>query len=379
MLLHVLSAGLCVALSMSTSSGTKRARGEATSSAALVHRVVTNALLSDDSLDVPGILWLEHLNLLTGPKEMANQFYIDFLGFVAEPGRSWHVNMGSQQLHLAEAAPGNEHVLTGDVALSVPSLKAVRTRAARARQALEGSLFEVADEGDHLRVTCPWGNRFVLREAAAVDAVLVAALEAARAEAAGTPKMERIHVGMDESASVRAVGGAGIRYVSFRARRGTVERIGRFYSEMLGARVHVARHASGPLAATAAVLVGPSVHLVFYEGRDRDLTDGEQARQAGGGARANGGEGLHVCVYVGGFRRAYEGFAARGLAWTNPRFAHLDRCDSWEEAHASRQFRFKAIIDLETGEELLELEHEVRAQRHSHFFKRTHYPDGSGL
>ena len=44
------------------------------SSAAVIHRIVADALLADDSLDVPGILWLEHLNLLTGPKEMANKF-----------------------------------------------------------------------------------------------------------------------------------------------------------------------------------------------------------------------------------------------------------------------------------------------------------------
>ena len=92
-----------------------------------------------------------------------------------------------------------------------------------------------------------------------------------------------------------------------------------------------------------------------------------------------GGEGIHICVYIASFRRTFDRLSRLGLTWTNPRFAHLDTCDSYAEAHASRQFRFRHVVDLDTGEPLLELEHEVRAQRHAHFFKRTHYPEGSGL
>ena len=122
--------------------------------------------------------------------------------------------------------------------------------------------------------------------------------------------------------------------------------------------------------ASATVAVGPSVHLVFTEDGSEPLTDASEARQAGPG----GGEGLHICVYISDFRGTFERMSARGLVWTNPRFKHLDTCDDYAEAVASRQFRFKQITDAETGEVLLELEHEVRAQRHFQFFKRTHYP-----
>ena len=347
------------------------------SSAAVIHRIVADALLADDSLDVPGILWLEHLNLLTGPKEMANKFYVDFIGMVPEPGRSWHVNLGSQQFHLAAAAPGDELVLTGNVGLTVPSLGTLRGRIERARKDFGGTQFDVADAHDHLLVTCPWGNHFVVREAS-TDALAGVSTNAGVTNSE-LPKMARAHLGLDEGSSVRELGGAGIRYVSFQARRGTVERIGRFYAEMLGATVHVEEHAEGEMAMTAAVLVGPSVHFVFFEHREEDLSAEEEAKQAGKGAASDGGEGLHACVYIHSFKRAFERLDARGLIWTNPRFRHLDTCDSWEEAHASRQFRFKSIVDLDTMEPLLELEHEVRAQRHFQFYKRTHYPPGSGL
>ena len=84
-------------------------------------------------------------------------------------------------------------------------------------------------------------------------------------------------------------------------------------------------------------------------------------------------------MYIDGFKRAYERLKELGLIWTNPRFVHLDTCDTYEEAAASRQFRFKTIIDLDTKEPLLELEHETRAARHCQFFKPVHYPKGSGL
>ena len=79
-------------------------------------------------------------------------------------------------------------------------------------------------------------------------------------------------------------------------------------------------------------------------------------------------------MYVEHFKRAFERLGERGLVWTNPRFAHLDTCGSYAEAHASRQFRFRHVVDLETSEPLLELEHEVRATRHVQFMKRVRYP-----
>lgn len=45
--------------------------------------------------------------------------------------------------------------------------------------------------------------------------------------------------------------------------------------------------------------------------------------------------------------------------WDNPRVK--DYADTLERAVARRQFRFKDIVDLSTGEVILELEHELRA------------------
>ena len=337
-----------------------------------MRRLVSEPLLKDDSMDTPGVLWLEHLNLIVGDRATAEKFFINFLGFVAEPGKSFHVNLGGQQLHLASAATeGEEHRLTGTVGLAVPSLAAIRGRCEAARTALAGTCFDVADHGESISVVCPWGNSYVCYDAVVERGTV----------GADVPKMEEFHIGLDESMSVR--GGPGIRFQSFRVRSGTAARIGRFYEEMLGCCVSYASAAApdGAAAAeggavagsgaakTATVTVGPSVHLIFTE-EDGPLTDEQELRQAGPG----GGIGLHICIYISDFKKTFHRFEKHGLTWTNPRFRHLDRCDNYEEAAASRQFRFRHILDLETSEPLLELEHEVRATRHFQFMKRTHYP-----
>ena len=66
-------------------------------------------------------------------------------------------------------------------------------------------------------------------------------------------------------------------------------------------------------------------------------------------------------------------FKKDNLIWTNPRFVKEDTCDTEKEAYANRQFRFKDIIDPDTGEILFELEHEVRAMRHFQFMKQVEY------
>ena len=331
--------------------------------ATALHQLVSAPLIDDDSMDVPGINWLEHLNLLVGPREDADKFFCEFLGCVPEPGRSWHVNMGSQQFHLGEAAAkgGVPHVLTGSVGVAVPSLAALRSRVARAARDLAHTRFDVADHGDFLCVVDPWGSNYVCRDAQPPQ-------ELAVTDDCGLPKMARAHIGLDESFGVRGCGLPGVRHVEFRVRPGTAARVGRFYEEVFGCRVS---HSGG----ACAVLVGPSVHLVFHEVEGHPLTDDEERAQAGPG----GGEGLHLCVYIERFKPTFERLHAKGLVATNPRFAHLDTCGDYQQAVASRQFRFKHIVDLETGEVLLELEHEVRAQRHFQYFKRTHFPEGSGL
>jgi len=194
-------------------------------------------------------------------------------------------------------------------------------------------------------VTCPWGNRFFVYPTAPDGAL--PPLEKRRRTAS-----EEANLLLDRGMAVR--GEAGIRFVQWRC--ADAGRVARFYEDTLGCCVQ--RRADG---ADMAVCVGPSVHLIFTT--TPGPRDAEQLQLA---------KGIHVCVYTCDFKRTYEALKDRGLIWTNPRFTWLDTCDSFEEAVASRQFRFKSLRDA-SGEELAELEHEVRSLRHVQFMKQVSY------
>jgi len=74
----------------------------------------------------------------------------------------------------------------------------------------------------------------------------------------------------------------------------------------------------------------------------------------------------HLALYVGesdgDFDQAYKNAEQAGVIWINPRFE--DKVDTLAEAQKEKQFRFKNIVDLETGEPMLELEHEIRSINH---------------
>ena len=59
--------------------------------------VQTASLESQQCLDMNGIVWLEHLNLVVGDMGHALKFYVDFLG-LSRDSNPKHVNLGQQQV-----------------------------------------------------------------------------------------------------------------------------------------------------------------------------------------------------------------------------------------------------------------------------------------
>ena len=305
-------------------------------------------MAEDDSLELPGITWLEHVNIVVGDRDLAVAFYFDTLGCTLDAnGRD--ANVGQQQFHINTSAAGDElpQVVGGCIGLAMPNLDGLRARCDAATSGpLAATLFRWEDHGAFVKVVCPWGNTFLVWDCAS---------EAPTPGADGAPKlptMVNAHVGYDDCMAVRrgphtGANGAGIRFVEFRCR--DAAKVANFYQKVFDSPVLTAGD-------RAAVAVGPSVHFLFSSA---PMTDAELALHSG----------VHVCVYISNFRRAYERLAAQKVIWTNPRFEHLDTCDSYEDAAASRQFRFKSVVDLDTGEELLELEHETRTIRHFQFMK----------
>eukprot|EP01043_Picozoa_sp_COSAG02_P022142 COSAG02_NODE_1142_length_14267_cov_4.941700_7_plen_340_part_00 len=311
------------------------------------------ASAEDQDLELPGVCWLEHINIVVGERALAEEFYFKALGCTLDAnGRD--ANIGQQQFHINNGGTEDgdvPQVVGGCIGLAMPALDSLRARLAATEAAgkLSETRFAWQDCGDFVKAICPWGNTFLVW-----DSDLASATSAG--PAAGTPQlpvMVKAHVGYDDGMAVRkgpsGTDGAGIRFVEFRC--ADAEKVAQFYKGVF----------SSPVLTDgdrAAVCVGPSVHLLFSTA---PVTPAEQALHAG----------VHICVYITNFRQAYETLKARGVIWTNPRFMHLDTCDTYEDAARSRQFRFKAVVDLNTGDELLELEHETRTIRHFQYMKHV--------
>jgi len=122
----------------------------------------------------------------------------------------------------------------------------------------------------------------------------------------------------------------GMPYIQFDVRTGTAAGIARFYKEMLGAPGHVGKWDG---AKAAIVQAGTDQSLVFREKR------GPEAKF----------DGHHIQIYIVDFSGPYNRLMERGLV---------------SEESNQYQYRFVDITDLDSGELLFKIDHEVRALSH---------------
>mmetsp|Transcript_28865 Transcript_28865/g.93039 ORF Transcript_28865/g.93039 Transcript_28865/m.93039 type:complete len:357 (+) Transcript_28865:27-1097(+) len=298
-----------------------------------------------------GILWLEHLNIVIGDRALAEKFYFEEgLGLTRDPskpggdtpGTMW-ANLGWQQIHLApESDDLPPRAARGAVGLVLP-------KASEAFDRLERLGVDPERHGSSaFTVTCPTsGNVFHCYDVDDYEPSTTLDDEKddeddqrkkAGAPPRSTTKMAEIHRKGDGRLDVR--GGPGIRYVYVRC--GDATTVAMNYAQLLGQRVDF-----DDGLATVDLGVGP-VHLLLESTPDDDDVE----------------NGFHACVYVDNFAKRYRDL--HEFVFTNPRFKHLDTCDTLDEALQSRTFRFK-FPDAKN------LEHETRAVSHFSFLKHIAY------
>jgi catechol 2,3-dioxygenase-like lactoylglutathione lyase family enzyme len=122
----------------------------------------------------------------------------------------------------------------------------------------------------------------------------------------------------------------GMPYVEIAAQPGSAERIARFYTQVLATPARCGEDAGGVFARVPA---GLGESLVFRETRTPLAAY----------------DGHHVQIAVADFSGVHRRLLERGLVS--------------EESNPS-QYRFENITDLDTGDVLVTLEHEVRSMRH---------------
>ncbi len=210
--------------------------------------------------NVGNIMAIEHVNVTIPDQSLGTAFYAVGLGCTRDPylmvglNNMW-MNLGEQQFHLPTSQPMR---LRGHVGVVLPSLAGLRARLAQAQPLLAGTQFAWQEAGDHLALTCPWGNRFRCYEAGAFGA------------------MRR-----------------GIPYVELDVPVGAAAGIARFYEQVFLAPTRL--DAAG--GAVARVAIGAGQELRFRE-------------TAAPGAEY---DGHHIAIYVANFAAPYQYLAAHGL------------------------------------------------------------------
>ncbi len=127
----------------------------------------------------------------------------------------------------------------------------------------------------------------------------------------------------------------GIAYVQFDVPLGAAAGIARFYDQVLSSPATIERDHG---ITQTKVRIGANQTLLFKETR----------------SALPAYDGHHIAVYVNTMSHAFEWLKARGAIM---------------EGLAGHQFRFKDILDPESGKLVYQLEHEVRSMKHPLFLR----------
>ncbi len=138
----------------------------------------------------------------------------------------------------------------------------------------------------------------------------------------------------------------GIAYVEFEVPEGSAARIANFYRKVIGAPATVEKKGG----TSAHVTVGYRQELIYTETSKK----------------LQKFDGHHIQIYLADFSGPYRKLAKRGLI---------------SEESNQYQYRFEDIVDLDTGEVLFKLDHEIRSLTHPLYARPVlnRNPDSSNM
>lgn len=262
----------------------------------------------------------------------------DAVGDPPMEGLTW-VNVGLQQIHIPTGDQLDVHQaqrLRGEIALTWP-----QSKMAGLASRLQDRGYETSWREDGLAFVGPFGNKFV---AEPVEPAYYGPLQGL-----GSDSRDMLPGGASE--------GLGIRAVKFEVPAATPPRICRFYEQVFGATSTRASDTQ------CEVSIGFEQALVF------EVAD--EVREY---------EGEHIALYMANgtaFRDSYFRAKSSGIVFHNPRSPQL-AYHTYDDVMRVDEFRFKNIVDVDTGNLLYELEHEIRSLDHSGFLLKHHLEVGDG-
>jgi hypothetical protein len=345
-------------------SNANAAKDEATSAAKLTS---SSTVVVDRST----LTLLEHVNLNIPVHEPSLTFYYHVLGCGMDPRKADNLltpggkatvwaNCGASQFHLPKGEVAQ--VIPGSVGLRYDSLEPLKERLSKMAHEDPAVVqsYEVAKDrygGETVRVVDHYGNAFVCR-------------------GGGNPVSDRSwRQPVIRSSEVDRWGWVaekygcrtedtecrGIDFVEFYCPVGSADKIALFYDSVFDATTSVVEQ-GGDDDDDARKIAIVAFGNVDATGRaDQSLLFRETTNEI------PKYDGHHVALYVGqsqsDFEQAFKNCDQAGVVWVNPRFD--DKASNLQGAKRYMQFRFKNIVDMETGEPVFELEHEVRSVKHT--------------
>jgi hypothetical protein len=300
---------------------------------------------------------LEHVNLNVPSHEHILPFYFDLLGCGLDPRKAANLKPGAPKKTLwANCGASQFHLPYGEIAQSIPghiglrydSLEGLKKRLETAK-GIKSYQVRVDERSnrEYVKLVDMYENVFYCRAGEPVHTdKRQPIISPDETEEWG----EHATIFGRQESECRA-----LDYIEFNCPNGSAEKIALFYDSVLDATTMCAEDAEG--AKIAIIAIGS----VDNNGKaDQSLLFRESSEEV------PPYDGHHVAMYIGesalDFEQAFKNAKLSGIVWVNPRFS--DEASDLEGARKWKQFRFKDIIDMETGEKIMELEHEMRSIEH---------------
>lgn len=307
------------------------------------------------TITASNLILLEHVNLNVPSHDYILPFYFVLLGCGMDPRKASNLradsskktlwaNCGASQFHLPFGSQAQR--ISGCIGLQFDSLEGLQTRVTQYRDAIQGVVEEKDQYGnEQLRFVDKYNNVFLCRASAPTNTLQQPIIASSDIDTWGTIAQQ---FGRTRSNC------RGIDFVEFHCPPNTAASIAQFYQIVLNAPTSVV---TDPRDASVVAIVGCGTidansgralqSLLFRE----TLSDNIPPY-----------DGHHIAIYVNDFEQAFDNCLQADVVWVNPRFS--DKAVDWSSALQYQQFRFKDIVDLETGETIMELEHEMRSLEH---------------
>lgn len=325
----------------------------------------------DKILDRSTLTLLEHVNLNVPNHDHILPLYFGLFGCGMDPRKAANLapddkkrtlwaNCGASQFHLPFGDTAQR--IPGQIGLRFESLEGLQQRLQTWKEhyATAESGKDPGSGREYIRITDHYGNVFVCRAKLSPDTTSTSTTSTHHL-------LRQPFIRPDETEEWGEIATKygrvetdcqGIDYVEFHCPKGTASKIALFYESVLDATTTVVDTGSGSSIAIVAVgnvdQQGRADQSILF----REITNEEESIPEY--------DGHHVALYVGesaeDFEQAFKNAQVANIVWCNPRFQ--DQVDSLEEARKEKQFRFKDIVDMETGELIMELEHELRSIQH---------------